>query len=95
MLGEGSTAVLVGLPPAHGTKISFDMTRFIPSEITVKGSHVGSLRPRIDLPRYCDMYLSGALNLESLVTHTYALEDINEGFSRIAEGANGRAIIQF
>jgi Zn-dependent alcohol dehydrogenase len=30
-----------------------------------------------------------------LVTHTYALEDINEGFSRIAEGANGRAIIQF
>jgi len=30
-----------------------------------------------------------------LITHTYALDEINDGFSRIAEGTNGRAIIQF
>lgn len=94
MLGEGAVAILVGLP-AYGTKISFDITKFIPSEMTVKGSHVGSLRPRVDLPRYCEMYLNGALDLESLVTQTYALDEINDGFSRLAEGAKGRGVITF
>lgn len=94
MLGEGAVLTLVGLP-AHGTKISFDMTRFIPSEMTVRGSHVGSLRPRVDLPRYCQMYLTGALDLESLVTQTYSLDDINVGFSRLAEGTKGRGVIVF
>jgi S-(hydroxymethyl)glutathione dehydrogenase/alcohol dehydrogenase len=94
MLGEGAVVILVGLP-AFGTKISFDMTKLIPSELTVKGSHVGSLRPRVDLPRYCEMYLTGALDLESLVSQTYSLDDINVGFSKLAEGTKGRGIIAF
>lgn len=92
MLGEGAVLTLVGLP-AHGTKIAFDMTRFIPSEMTVRGSHVGSLRPRIDLPRYCEMYLRGQLQLDSLVTQTYTLDEINTGFTRLAHGTKGRGVI--
>lgn len=94
MLGEGAVLTLVGLP-AHGTKISFDMTRFIPSEMSVRGCHVGSLRPRIDLPRYCEMYLRGSLDLESLVTSSYSLDEINLGFERLASGTKGRGIIEF
>jgi S-(hydroxymethyl)glutathione dehydrogenase/alcohol dehydrogenase len=92
MLGEGACLTLVGLP-AHGTRISFDMTRLIPSELTVRGSHVGSLRPRVDLPRYCEMYLSGQLNLELLVTQTYRLDEINVGFDRLTNGTKGRGVV--
>lgn len=94
LLGEGAVLTLVGLP-AHGTKISFDMTRLIPSEMSVRGCHVGSLRPRIDLPRYCEMYLNGALDLETLVTQTYSLAEINEGFGRLTAGTKGRGVIIF
>ncbi|NBO84217.1 MAG: Zn-dependent alcohol dehydrogenase [Actinobacteria bacterium] len=94
MLGEGAVLTLVGLP-AHGTKISFDMTRLIPSEMSVRGCHVGSLRPRIDLPRYCEMYLNGSLDLESLVTRTYSLSEINEGFARLTAGTKGRGVVVF
>jgi S-(hydroxymethyl)glutathione dehydrogenase/alcohol dehydrogenase len=94
MLGEGAVLTLVGLP-AHGTLISFDMTKFIPSEMSVRGCHVGSLRPRVDLPRYCEMFLRGALDLESLVTETFSLAEINEGFSRLTRGMTGRAVVKF
>lgn len=94
MLGEGAVLTLVGLP-AHGTKISFDMTKFIPSEMTVRGSHVGSLRPRVDLPRYCQMYLHGSLDLETLVAARYSLDEINTGFERLAQGTKGRGVIVF
>ncbi|MEY3358128.1 MAG: hypothetical protein RIR87_1187 [Actinomycetota bacterium] len=94
MLGEGAVLTLVGLPP-HGTKIAFDMTKFIPSEMSVRGCHVGSLRPRIDLPRYCEMYLTGALDLESLVTQTYSLPQINDGFARLTKGTKGRGVVVF
>lgn len=94
LLGEGAVLTLVGLPP-RGTKISFDMTRLIPSEMSVRGCHVGSLRPRIDLPRYCEMFLKGSLNLEALVTRRYSLDEINEGFTRLTTGTKGRGIVVF
>jgi S-(hydroxymethyl)glutathione dehydrogenase/alcohol dehydrogenase len=92
MLGEGSMLVLVGLP-ARGTRISFDMTRFIPSELNVRGSHVGSLRPRVDLPRYCKMFLSGQLDLDSLITSLYNLDNINDGVTQLQTRANGRGVV--
>ena len=45
-------------------RIAFDPTVLIPAEKTISGSHVGSLRPRIDIPRYVEMYLRGQLDLD-------------------------------
>jgi S-(hydroxymethyl)glutathione dehydrogenase/alcohol dehydrogenase len=94
MLGEGSILTLVGLPPL-GTRIAFDMTKLIPSEQSVRGCHVGSLRPRVDLPRYCEMYLKGMLNLDSMVTSRISLADVNAGFDAMNSGSVGRSVISF
>jgi len=94
MLRPGGVLTLVGLP-AQGTRISFDPTRFTPAEKTIRGSSVGSLRPRVDIPRYLAMYRGGQLDLDSLVSARIELEAINEGFAAMERGEVARSIVVF
>lgn len=88
----GGTAVVVGMAP-HGTKASFDAYQMAFFEKTLKGTLYGSVRPRADLPRLLDLYLAGKLPLDRLITRTYRLEEINEGFALLARGEVARGVI--
>jgi S-(hydroxymethyl)glutathione dehydrogenase/alcohol dehydrogenase len=94
MLRPGGVLTLVGLP-AQGTTISFDPTRFTPAEKSIRGSSVGSLRPRVDIARYLTMYLRGQLELDSLVSARIGLDGINEGFAAMQRGEVARSIVVF
>jgi S-(hydroxymethyl)glutathione dehydrogenase / alcohol dehydrogenase len=94
MAAPGGTIVLVGLP-AQGTRISFDPATLIPGERVIRGSHVGSLRPTIDIPRYAGMYLRGQLLLEPLVSTRISLRAVNDGFAAMGRGEVARAVIEF
>jgi len=94
MLRPGGVLTLVGLP-AQGTKIEFEPATFTPAEKSIRGCSVGSLRPRVDIPRYVQMYLRGQLDLESLVSAQIALEDINEGFEAMERGEVARSVVVF
>jgi S-(hydroxymethyl)glutathione dehydrogenase/alcohol dehydrogenase len=94
MAGIGGKITLVGLP-AQGVRISFDPSVLIPNEKTIVGSHVGSLRPRIDIPRYVDMFLRGQLDLETLVSRKITLDEVNEGFAAMQRGEVARGVIVF
>lgn len=94
MLRAGGVLTLVGLP-AQGTTISFDPTRFTPAEKSILGSSVGSLRPRVDIPRYLTMYQRGQLDLDSLISARIGLDEINEGFAAMERGEVARSIVVF
>ena len=94
MVGIGGKVTLVGLP-AQGVRIAFDPTVLIPNEKTIAGSHVGSLRPRIDIPRYVDMFLRGQLDLDTLVSKRITLDEVNEGFDAMQRGEVARGVIVF
>ncbi len=61
----------------------------------VKGTIFGSGNPRTDIPRLLGLYKAGKLKLDELVTRTYRLEDINEGYDDMREGRNIRGVIVF
>jgi S-(hydroxymethyl)glutathione dehydrogenase/alcohol dehydrogenase len=94
MAAPGGTITLVGLP-AQGTRVSFDPATLIPGERVIRGSHVGSLRPTIDVPRYASMYLRGQLLLEPLVSSQIPLSAVNDGFAAMERGEVARAVIDF
>ncbi len=50
------------------------------------GSAFGGVRGRTELPGYVDRYMSGEIELDSLVTHTMGLEEINTAFDLMHEG---------
>ncbi len=59
------------------------------------GSYLGSAVPSRDIPRFVELWRAGRLPVESLVTATITLDDINAGMDELAEGRAVRQIIQF
>jgi Zn-dependent alcohol dehydrogenase len=42
-----------------------------------------------------ELYLQGQLNLDDLITKTYTLDEINEGYQAMRDGENIRGVIVF
>jgi S-(hydroxymethyl)glutathione dehydrogenase/alcohol dehydrogenase len=57
------------------------------------GSLFGSGNPRADIPKLLGLYREGQLDLDGLVTKTYKLEDINEGYQDMRDGKNIRGVL--
>ena len=91
---RGGTTVTVGLPhPSQ--QLSISAVSLVAEERTLKGSYLGSGVPALDVPRYIDAYKAGKLPVERLLSHTLALDEINEGFDRLASGEAVRQAVVF
>ncbi|MBK7543824.1 MAG: S-(hydroxymethyl)glutathione dehydrogenase/class III alcohol dehydrogenase [Candidatus Competibacteraceae bacterium] len=62
---------------------------------TWKGTAFGGVKGRTQLPGYVESYLQGKIELDSMVTHTMPLEDINTAFDLMHEGKSIRSVIIF
>lgn len=59
------------------------------------GSSYGSCNPPADFPMFIDLYQSGRLALDDLVSRIYRLSEINEAFENLASGKDLRGLIVF
>lgn len=90
---RGGMTVTTGLPhPKH--EFSFPQVTLAAEERTIKGSYVGSCVPARDIPRFIDLYKQEKLPVDSLLTGTISLDEINEGFDRLAKGEVARLVIK-
>jgi S-(hydroxymethyl)glutathione dehydrogenase / alcohol dehydrogenase len=62
---------------------------------TWKGTAFGGVKGRSQLAGYVEQYMIGRIELDSLVTHTMPLEDINTAFELMHEGKSIRSVIRF
>ncbi len=91
---RGGTTIATGLP--HASKqFSVPAVSLVAEERTVRGSYMGSAVPLRDLPRFMAMHRAGRLPVDQLLTHRLRLDEINEGFDRLAEGRAVRQVIIF
>ena len=60
-----------------------------------KGTAFGGAKGRRDVPKIVDWYMDGKINIDDLITHTLALEDINKGFDLMHEGKSIRSVVVF
>lgn len=89
---KGGLCILAGNLP-YGERISIDPFDLIKGKQVI-GTWGGETMPDEDIPRYAEHFLAGKLNLSALLTHEYALNEINEAFARIKEGKVSRAVIK-
>ncbi|TQF74663.1 NDMA-dependent alcohol dehydrogenase [Rhodococcus spelaei] len=71
-----------------------------PMELTLyqkrlQGSLFGASAPSADIPWLVDLYTSGKLELDALVTTTYTLDEVAQGFDDMHAGKNLRGVIRF
>jgi S-(hydroxymethyl)glutathione dehydrogenase/alcohol dehydrogenase len=93
MLAKGGTATVIGMIPV-GTNIELRGSDFL-QEKKIQGSSMGSNRFRVDMPRYVDMYLSGKLKLDEMISREITLEQINDAFQALLGGEVARQVIRF
>jgi S-(hydroxymethyl)glutathione dehydrogenase/alcohol dehydrogenase len=87
--------VVTNLHPAMemSANISFlDMTLM---EKQVVGSLFGSGNPRADIPKLLGLYREGQLDLDGLVTRTYTLDGVNDGYDDMRGGKNIRGVLVY
>ena len=89
---RGGTTVTAGLPHPDA-RWPLQHVNLTAEERTVKGSYVGSCVPARDVPRYIDLYRKGMLPVNKLMSDHISLDQINEGFDRLASGHTVRQII--
>jgi Zn-dependent alcohol dehydrogenase len=90
----GGTAVIVGMA-AMSVRAPIAPYYLALQEKTLKGTMYGSVRPNIDIPRLVELYLDGRLMLDQLISRTYTLDEINEGFEALRSGQVARGVIVF
>ncbi|MEN8108436.1 MAG: S-(hydroxymethyl)glutathione dehydrogenase/class III alcohol dehydrogenase [Pseudomonadota bacterium] len=62
---------------------------------TWKGTAFGGVKGRSELPGYVDNYMNGRIELDSMVTHSMPLEEINTAFELMHTGKSIRSVIIF
>lgn len=60
-----------------------------------RGSAFGGVRGRTELPGIVERYLNGDFELDTFITHTMGLEDINHAFDLMHEGKSIRSVILY
>ena len=91
---RGGTTVTCSLPPPSHT-FNLPAVNLVAEERTLKGSYLGSAVPARDIPHYIALFQAGRLPVDKLITHRLRLDQINEGFDRLAAGEAVRQVILF
>lgn len=93
-VAPGGSAVMVGIPGAQ-VRAQVRPFQMVFQEKSLTGSFYGSVRPNVDFPLLCDLYMARRINIDDLISRTYRLEEINEGFAALRAGSVARGVVVF
>lgn len=93
MLAIGGTTLIIGVQKP-GTVFELPFSYFFDQK-AIRGVAMGSTNPKIDLPRYADLYTQGRFNLDDLVGRTIGLDEVNDAYRALQGGAVARSVIVF
>ena len=60
-----------------------------------RGTAFGGAKGRTDVPQIVDWYMEGKINIDDLITHTFSLDEINQGFEVMHQGQSIRSVVVY
>jgi S-(hydroxymethyl)glutathione dehydrogenase/alcohol dehydrogenase len=95
MVAKGGRCVVTAIAPITQTEISLNLADLTLQQKQLVGGIFGGANPRRDIPRLLRLYKEGKLKLDELVTSTYKLADVNQGYQDMRDGKNLRGMILY
>jgi S-(hydroxymethyl)glutathione dehydrogenase/alcohol dehydrogenase len=92
MTRRGGTTVFIGVP-GFANELQLPSMQLIMEDRTVKGSYYGSARVTRDFPRFIELIESGRLDVASMVTRRYPLDQVNDAFAAMRGGEVVRGVV--
>ena len=91
LLDWGGQCILLGVPKL-GTEASF-VVNTLYNDKSIMGCRYGTVRPHHDIPLFVELYKSGKLLLDELVSATYPLEGVHDALAAMHDGKVNRAVL--
>lgn len=95
LVTKGGTGVVTGLGSAMDVNVTMSLFDLTLSQKRLQGALFGSANPRADIPKLLSLYQAGQVKLDELVTRTYTLDQINEGYQDMRDGKNIRGVLVY
>jgi S-(hydroxymethyl)glutathione dehydrogenase/alcohol dehydrogenase len=95
LVKKGGRAVVTALAPMSQVDVQLNLAELTLFRKELVGCIFGNANPRRDIPRLLKLYQDGKLLLDELITKTYQLEDINQGYQDLRQGENIRGVVHF
>lgn len=92
LTAPGGNTVLTGLT-APNVEVEFSPLKLVGESRRISGSYLGSSLPSRDIPFFVDLWQSGKLPIESLISDFITLDEINLGMEKLASGDALRQVI--
>jgi NDMA-dependent alcohol dehydrogenase len=93
--GKRSKIIVTNIHPTSEASIAIPAVFLTAFEKQLIGSLFGSANPRKDIPKLLELYAQGQLDLDGLVTNTYSLDEINDGYADMYAGKNIRGVLVY
>jgi len=90
---SGGMTVMVGVPPITESLVIDSPTLFAFTEKKLVGCLLGGVNSLRDIPRLIDLWRSGHLDLEALITRRRPLDEINEAFEDLRASRGVRTVL--
>jgi S-(hydroxymethyl)glutathione dehydrogenase/alcohol dehydrogenase len=86
-------SIIIGVAPA-GAEISTRPFQLVTGRVW-RGTAFGGASGRTDVPKIVDWYMEGKIEIDPMITHTLALNNINKGFDLMHAGESIRSVVVY
>jgi S-(hydroxymethyl)glutathione dehydrogenase/alcohol dehydrogenase len=93
LIGRRGRMVMASISPVSQIDVKLSLIDLTMGEKELVGSIYGHGSAERDVPALLELYKSGDLDLDSLITARYSLDQINEGYEAMHAGSNIRGVI--
>ena len=95
LTAKTGTCVATGMGSMFDVDVKLNLFLFTMLQKTLKGNIFGGGSSHVETPKLIGLYKSGLLKVDEMVTATYRLEDINQGYQDMLDGKNIRGVVTF
>ena len=92
---KAGTTVVTGLGDFSEVGLPIAISELTLSQKRLQGALFGNSNPNYDIRRQLELYKAGVLKLDELVTRTYTLDQVAEGYQDMHDGKNIRGVILY
>jgi S-(hydroxymethyl)glutathione dehydrogenase/alcohol dehydrogenase len=93
MLAKGGRVTVTANGRRTQQALTVAVQHLVSHQREVRGALFGNCSPLADIPLLIDLYRTGALRLDELVSRRYRLDQLDEGYRDMVEGRNIRGVV--
>jgi len=95
LVAKGGRCVVTAVANVLSSEVNLNLFDLAMQRKELVGCIFGNANPRRDIPRLLRLYMDGKLKLDELVTNTYELKDVNQGYQDMRDGKNLRGMLLY